>query len=437
MSLAQIAEQLAQLTETLKQTNALISRLSTLNFQPGSEPLDSENTVRVELAQDIHDSLKQLEEDVGLLKEEAEDVTSTSTSHRRRDSERDREKTRLSAQVARIAEDIKHSRSRFRKAQLTAKKASETAKQRERELVFASLRTVPEENTNGDVEGRQTPDLFAGRGRRQQHKFLSKDEQEVNASSDVTAALRRTHNLLSTEVSRSRFAQETFDESTAALAQLGEDYANLDTILTNSRNLLGTLLRSQKSDTWYLETAFYILIATLCWLFFRRILYGPFIKLPLFLWNVGIVLLRWIVLKPIWLFLTTTGVITTTTVSASGRGSTRLTTTPSRPPLIVQPSASGGIPRFEMADREAINRGGGVPAGGGGSGAKVGKDGERVSDQIGEMHDQSQQESEGNVQRRGDGTILQERGDIPKNPKKKAFEADVEDAKQRRKRDEL
>jgi len=39
--------------------------------------------------------------------------------------------------------------------------------------------------------------------------------------------------------------------------------------------------------------------------------------------------------------------------------------------------------------------------------------------------------------------VLQDRGDIPKNPKKKQFEADVEDAKQAeaegkvRKRDEL
>jgi protein transport protein SEC20 len=41
-------------------------------------------------------------------------------------------------------------------------------------------------------------------------------------------------------------------------------------------------------------------------------------------------------------------------------------------------------------------------------------------------------------QRRGDGTILQERGDIPRNPKKKVWEEDVEAAKhQMRKRDEL
>lgn len=38
---------------------------------------------------------------------------------------------------------------------------------------------------------------------------------------------------------------------------------------------MSSLLRSQKSDTWYLETSFYLLIGTISWLVFRRILYGP------------------------------------------------------------------------------------------------------------------------------------------------------------------
>jgi protein transport protein SEC20 len=46
-------------------------------------------------------------------------------------------------------------------------------------------------------------------------------------------------------------------------------------MLASSKDLLGTLLRSQKSDTWYLQTAFYMLATTLGWLLFRRLLYGP------------------------------------------------------------------------------------------------------------------------------------------------------------------
>lgn len=60
-----------------------------------------------------------------------------------------------------------------------------------------------------------------------------------------------------------------------AISSLSESYNSLDTLLASSRSLANSLLRSQKSDTWYLETAFYILIGTITWLLFRRILYGP------------------------------------------------------------------------------------------------------------------------------------------------------------------
>jgi len=452
MTTTQLFQQFQQLSETLKATNALITRLSKLTFQPGSEPLDSENSVRIELAQDIHDSLKQLEEDLELLKQEADDLSSVSAAHKRRDSVQDRDRARLSAQVARLGEDLRHSRGHFRRAQLTAKRASEAAKKKERELVFASIQSAPDP-TSSDANGTQ-PDLFVGRRLKTQPKQLSKEEQEAQASSDVTAALRRTHNLLSTELSRSRFAQETFDQSTAALSELGEHYSNLDTILTNSRNLLGTLLRSQKSDTWYLETAFYILLATLCWLFFRRVLYGPFVKLPLFFWNILLFLGKWIILRPIWFFLTLTGVITTRPATTAARNSAALPSS-SRPPLIVQPSAKGGVPKFAMSDRTGMGKGGGIPAGAGGGGAKQGMDPGlqgKMSEQIAKMHEQSSEqatqaagqneareaEAGKELPKRADGTVLQERGDVPRNPKKKMFEADVEDAKQEgRKRDEL
>jgi len=75
---------------------------------------------------------------------------------------------------------------------------------------------------------------------------------------------------MQSELSRSRFAQETLEQSTAALADLGEHYTNLNTLLANSRSLLTSLVKSQKSDTWYLETAFYILVTTIIWLVFRR-----------------------------------------------------------------------------------------------------------------------------------------------------------------------
>ncbi|KAI5366584.1 hypothetical protein Slin15195_G081030 [Septoria linicola] len=456
MNVVDLSNQLTQLSESLKTTSGLITKLAKLQFQPGSEPLEGGSVVRIELAQDIHESLKQLEEELEFLKQEADDYREQSSQRRRRNSAAG-EEARITAKVTRVGEELVHSRQAFRNAQLAAKLASEKAKEREREALLESYRreaeqidTPPGEVADG-TKLSATEGLFARRSKHQQQKQLTKDEILVNASTDVTAALRRTHDLLSTELSRSRFAQETFDESTAALKNLGEEYSNLDTILSNSRNLLGTLLRSQKSDTWYLETAFYILCGTLGWLFFRRILFGPFVKLPLFFWNVFAFFVNWIFLKPLFAVLGAVGVITSTPATSL---TTSAVFSSTRAPLIVQPSAKGRAEPLPDGLRDRI-KAGGVPAGAGGSGAKVGKDPEReierqkaelegeLSASIGKMAEESakqseqQQQSEENVVRRGDGTILKERGeDEPKNPKKKTFEAEVEDAKQEQKEQE-
>lgn len=85
-------------------------------------------------------------------------------------------------------------RTQFRKAQLQAKRNAENARRKERELLFAGIQ---EGSTTG------------GNGRRRGQEKLSQDELLVNASSDVTAALRRTHQLMQSELSRSQFAHDT------------------------------------------------------------------------------------------------------------------------------------------------------------------------------------------------------------------------------------
>ncbi|KAM0722332.1 hypothetical protein Q7P37_001773 [Cladosporium fusiforme] len=457
-STAHLTASLATLSDSLKQTNNLITRLAKLTFPPGAESLDNEeDSVRIELAQDIHESLKQLEEDLELLRGDIEDCTPTAAkaaptgrlrSNSVRLSSKSQEHDRILAQAARLTEDTNAARSAFRRAQIAAKRAADESKTKERELIFASLHRAsdPSTPTTSTSLNGSTADLFAGRStlqkRQQQQKHhLTKDELLVAQSSDVTSALRRTTDLLSTELSRSRFAQETFDESTAALKELGDKYSDLDSVLSKSRELLGTLLRSQKSDTWYLETAFYLLLATLAWLVFRRVLYGPLFKLPLFLYHVFTFVLNYTLLKPLFFFLSAVGVITTETYPAASNSHSQATTVTSRAPLIVQPSAAGRAQVIEgMADD--ISRSGGVRAGAGGAGAKVGKDGElrgEASEAIGKLTEE---------ERRGDGTVLRARAEGEKpNPKKKVFEEEEASSQQqaeaqeaggrRQKRDEL
>lgn len=89
-------------------------------------------------------------------------------------------------------------RAQFRKAQLQAKRNAEAAKRKERELLFAGIQ-----------EGNST----TTHGRRKGQEKLSQEEILLNASSDVTAALRRTHALMSAELERSQFARETLGEN--------------------------------------------------------------------------------------------------------------------------------------------------------------------------------------------------------------------------------
>jgi protein transport protein SEC20 len=229
------------------------------------------------------------------------------------------------------------------------------------------------------------------------------------------------------ELSRSRFAQETLEQSTAALADLGEKYSDLNTLLANSKNLVSTLLKSTKSDTWYLETTFYILITTVLWLVFRRWLYGP---------------LTWFLIWPLKLvFRIVFGVFGLATASSAATTSLAAPSQPSTS-LIVKPSATGGPPRHKNQPQHYVRVGGGGrgymhhgvdPSRPGSYSGQVGRMAEQNQQQQQQQEEvpdhpqfreQRQEEDEGPV-RRGDGTILKE-SDKPRNPKKKMWEEDVE-----------
>ncbi|KAF2001208.1 Sec20-domain-containing protein [Amniculicola lignicola CBS 123094] len=437
-----LSNRLTALSENNKGLTQLIQRLSKLDFQPGSVPLTSSNAAgdvdadaRVELTAEIHETLKQLEEDLELLRQEVEDVVQSSAPNsRRRDSSRESEKSRLAVLLARLTEDLRSSRAQFRKAQIAAKRNADRAKLKERELLFSSLQS-----------GTSTPSSIH---RRKHNPNATEQEVIQSASSDVTAALRRTHQLMQTELSRSRFAQETLEQSTAALADLGEKYTDLSGLLANSKNLVSTLLKSTKSDTWYLETALYILSATIIWLIFRRLLYGP---LTWFVWW-PLKLVYKLFLYPAFVAAGLAGSKAANSASVSGRLSTS---------LIVKPSATGGPPQIPGAQRnnpEARY----VRVGGGGKGYMQDPSPRgSYSQQVGKMAEESQQqerkgekeeahpqlrekkndEKEEQV-RRGDGTVLEE-SDRKRNPKKKMWEEDVESGKtevkggETRERDEL
>ncbi|KAK3397474.1 Sec20-domain-containing protein [Sordaria brevicollis] len=323
-----LQERLTTLQETTGQLKELIERLATLKFEPGSVPLSNSisslantgadgttNNEAADLSTEISQVLREEEEDLELLQEEIIDLRSG-----RPGSEAEHKKTRLKEGAQRLAVELKGCRTSFRKAQLAARRNLETAQRLERQLLLASYvavaanlaasdrgsgtstpappqptsTTPPPLPTTSATDPSQVTDprqaLFGNRRRKHHQTTLppSHDSEVVSASSTVTDALRRTHALIASEVAKSAFASQTLAESTAALKELQRSYEGIDSLLSRSRDLVSTLLQSQKSDTWYLRTSLYMLLCTLGWLVFRRWLYGP-------LWWV-----LWLPLKMVW-----------------------------------------------------------------------------------------------------------------------------------------
>ncbi|KAL6869764.1 Protein transport protein sec20 [Amphichorda felina] len=281
MSFEGLQERLSALQETTSQLKELIDRLAHLEFQPGSVPLDTseEGSVSGELSAEIGNLLRDGDDEKELLQEEIEYL-------------RHPDKSRLREGVERQGEELSRCRRNFRNARLAAKKSLAQAQRLERHLMIQSYslpaspslagsdKTGPESASSAlpppaQLLQRHRPQHQNNNNNQTSSSLSEKDRQAVGASSRVTDSLRQMHTSLQAELERSEYANQTMRESTAAFAQLGESYGSLETMLTKSRDLLGTLLRSQKSDTWYLTTSLYMLMVVGGWLVFRRLLYGP------------------------------------------------------------------------------------------------------------------------------------------------------------------
>ncbi|KAJ0107837.1 sec20 domain-containing protein [Diaporthe amygdali] len=280
MSFDSLQERLTALQETTAQVQELIDRLANLKFQPGSVPLpngdgygeDDEN-VATELSSEINNTLREEEEDLELLEEEITDLRGGKDG-----SDAARQKERLKEGAARLEGEIKSCRVSFHRAQLTARRSLEAAQRLERELLLQSYTraaSTPSRSGANSPAPSANPTAAPPRRRHTQKAAAGHGDPTVAASSDLTVSLRRAHQAVTEELSRSIAVHEALQDSTLKMKSLGANYSRMDDMLRSSRDLVGVLLKSTKTDTWYLQTTFYMLAATLSWLVFRRFMYGP------------------------------------------------------------------------------------------------------------------------------------------------------------------
>ncbi|KAG6185480.1 hypothetical protein E4U36_001290 [Claviceps purpurea] len=411
MSLRGLDERLTALQETTTQLRELIDRLAKLDFQPGAGlplDMDDESSVSGELSAEIGQILRNGLEEQELLTEEVQFVRPEGA-----------EKMRLREGVERLGTELASCRTHFRKARLSARDNLAQARKLERRLLIQSYSLpVPSEpdspGSKDTPEEASSPTLRSPQRLHHTHAYhhnqsslSAEDQQTVGASNNVTSALRRTHDLIAAELFRSEYAHQTLTESSAALRELDESYSSLDSMLASSRDLLGTLLRSQKSDTWYLQTALYMLLATGAWLLFRRILYGPMwwlVWLPLrVLFGVGTRAGSAVMMH----HRSAPGESATASVGGGGAGA----------------GADGGsvsvdgLPGEDLVTAQV------------GSASPSGRDGvaEVVTDQIAQVVDAVREADElGNV---GEKDADEESDDQPRNPMKRMWEEPQEEAK--------
>ncbi|KAG6285217.1 hypothetical protein E4U46_006056 [Claviceps purpurea] len=412
MSLRGLDERLTALQETTTQLRELIDRLAKLDFQPGAGlplDMDDESSVSGELSAEIGQILRNGLEEQELLTEEVQFVRPEGA-----------EKMRLREGVERLGSELASCRTHFRKARLSARDNLAQARKLERRLLIQSYSLpVPSEpdspGSKDTPEEASSPTLRSPQRLHHTHAYhhnqsslSAEDQQTVGASNNVTSALRRTHDLIAAELFRSEYAHQTLTESSAALRELDESYSSLDSMLASSRDLLGTLLRSQKSDTWYLQTALYMLLATGAWLLFRRILYGPMwwlVWLPLrVLFGVGTRAGSAVMMH----HRSASGESATASVGGGGAGA----------------DADGGsvsvdgLPGEDLVTAQV------------GSASPSGRDGvaEVVTDQIAQVVDAVREADElGNV---GEKDADEESDDQPRNPMKRMWEEPQEELKE-------
>jgi protein transport protein SEC20 len=105
---------LQALADTYKDTLSLIQRLQKLPASPGAYS-NSDEDPRLELSSEIHQSLKEQEDELETLRQEVDDASHAGYtggyvgggSVRRRNSEMVRERERVAAVVAKLGEDLK------------------------------------------------------------------------------------------------------------------------------------------------------------------------------------------------------------------------------------------------------------------------------------------------------------------------------------------
>lgn len=93
-----------------------------------------------------------------------------------------------------------------------------------------------------------------------------------SSAADVTMAMQRLHGLLATELEKSTESNELLNTSSQTLASVADEYISFDRVVSLSRKAVKALARQDKWDRWMILGAFGVLMLTICWIIYRRVI---------------------------------------------------------------------------------------------------------------------------------------------------------------------
>lgn len=169
----------------------------------------------------------------------------------------------------RLMEDLITHRIHYRSAVIQARTNLDKAEQ---EALLAIIAKTREEAPTTIAEEKELKDAKSARRTRRDE---NSSNSVLQASSDVTAELRRTHALMSEELSKSALSQELLTESSSTIAKLGEEYSSFSVVLSGSKRLLKELETADRADQLWIGGSFVFLALVSAYIVYKRILSRP------------------------------------------------------------------------------------------------------------------------------------------------------------------
>lgn len=196
---------------------------------------------REELVANIQTRIRNYQSALEALEFEINDVAQVET------------RKRYLVSLDRLKENLRLAGSKFRNAQFQARENDRLNIRQQREALF------------GDPSKQQSSET-----KRLQN--MSTDDRILEASNDITASIRRMHNMAQTEAMKSAINVEELDMSTKQLKQLESKYTAFDIMLGGSQRLIRHLEQADKWDRIYMQAALAFLGAVVLWIVWHRII---------------------------------------------------------------------------------------------------------------------------------------------------------------------